>query len=73
MKATLEFDLPEEQDSFDKAANAWKMWLAINEFDNRLRNWIKYEHNFNNAEEALYETRKLLHEMLADNNISLHE
>lgn len=73
MKAILEFNLPEEQDSFDKAANAWKMWLAISEFDNKLRGWVKYEHNFNNPEEALHETRRLLHELLSEENISLHQ
>jgi len=41
-KATLIFDLPEEQSEFDIANNAGKYYSVLWELDQYLRNFIKY-------------------------------
>ena len=41
-KATLEFNLPEEQDEFDLANNARKYHSVIWDLDQYLRNCVKY-------------------------------
>jgi len=43
MKATLEFDLPEEQSEFDLCCDATKLSIVISELNNELRNHLKYE------------------------------
>lgn len=42
MKATLEFNLPEDTSEHLRAINAGAAWVALHEIDNRLRNLIKY-------------------------------
>ena len=41
-KATLTFNLPEEQDEFDTANNARKYYSVIWDLDQYLRNFVKY-------------------------------
>ncbi len=42
-KATLHFDLPEEQEEYELANKAWPMQSAIYEFSNFLRYRYKHE------------------------------
>jgi hypothetical protein len=41
-KATLTFDLPEEQDEFHTVNNAGKYYSVIWDLDQYLRNFVKY-------------------------------
>ena len=41
MKGILEFSLPEEQEEFDVANNAWKFRAVITGLDNKLRSILK--------------------------------
>ena len=41
-KATLTFDLPEEQDEFDTVNNAGKYYSVLWDLDQYLRNFVKY-------------------------------
>ena len=41
-KATLTFDLPEEQSEFDLANNASKYYSVLWDLDQYLRNFVKY-------------------------------
>lgn len=43
MKAILEFNIPEEENEFYYATNGAKFADVLSEFDNFLRNKIKYE------------------------------
>jgi len=43
MKATLQFDLPEENDEFTLAIKGKKYWNAIYDFEDVLRKWWKYD------------------------------
>ena len=42
MKATLEFNLPDDRNEHLRAVHAGAAWSMIYEIDNRLRNLIKY-------------------------------
>ncbi len=42
MKATLEFDLPEENDEFKDANDGWKYRMVIEKLDSNLRTVAKY-------------------------------
>lgn len=51
MKATLEFNLPEDERDFDLAGKSMSTSLAIREFDQYLRNEVKYNsHKYSEAE-----------------------
>jgi len=64
MKATLEFSLPEDNQEFELASKALKLYGTLWDFDVWLRTQIKY----NNQEQ--YETvREKLRELMNDNRI----
>ena len=66
MKATLEFNLPEDKENFDFATNGINYYSALVEFDNWLRSEYKY-----NGNEPMFEVRKKLNEFINDNNIKI--
>ena len=66
MKAILEFNLPEDKEDFDFAANGLNYYLALTEFDRWLRGEYKY-----NGKETMYEVRQKLNEIINDNNITI--
>jgi hypothetical protein len=63
MKATLEFNLPEDSAEHLRAVHAGAAWSALYELDNRLRNLLKYgtvkESSF---EQELSEIRREINE-----------
>lgn len=73
MKAILEFNLPEDQRSFEMANQAPDMVSAIGHFEDTLRSYIKYGHNFKTANEALEAIRTLLHEEINIRRINIHD
>jgi hypothetical protein len=66
MKATLEFNLPEDKEDFDFATNAVNYYSALCEFDQWLRSEYKY-----NGNEAMVEVREKLNEIINENNIRI--
>jgi hypothetical protein len=74
MKAILEFNIPEEQEEFEIASNAWKLKSIIVELDNRLRNVLKHEQDSHTVDElnSSKKIRDYLHESLTENNINLY-
>ena len=73
MKAILEFNLPEDQKQFEMANQAIDMFSAICHFEDRLRSYIKYGHEFKSANEALEAIRALLHEEINLRRINIHD
>lgn len=57
MKATLEFDLPEDVESFRLASNASLYNTAIDDIFNILRNHIKYQNHSEQVIAVLHEIR----------------
>jgi flavin-dependent dehydrogenase len=66
MKATLEFNLPEEKDEYNFANNGVNYYITLVEFDNWLRSEYKY-----NGNEAMFEVRKKLNEFINENNVKI--
>ena len=67
MKAVIEFNLDEEEDSrrYEIMNSAESLVLAIWEYDQKLRSLYKYE-----GKEEAYEYRNLLQEHLSERNVS---
>jgi hypothetical protein len=64
MKATLEFNLPEDRAEHLRAVHAGTAWCALFEVDNRLRNLLKYGiSNDSSYEQELSEIRKEINEI----------
>ncbi len=64
MKATLTFDMPDEQPEFDMARYGADYHAALWEIDSLLRNALKHGHEYKTADEALEAIRNRLHEEL---------
>jgi len=72
-KAKLEFNLPDEESEFLIASKAMSWALTVWDIDQKLREWLKYGHEFKNPDDALEEARKILYEILDERNLSLDE
>lgn len=64
MRATLEFNLPEDNQEFELASKALKMYSTLWDLDVWLRSEIKY-----NDKEHLEVVRDKLRELMNDNRI----
>jgi hypothetical protein len=74
MKATLEFNLPEEAQEFRTAINGWKFKSVLNEINEDLRSKIKWQDDMPDAvRQALQAVRDDMHQRLSDHNINLEE
>ena len=60
MKATLTFDLPEEDAEHEDAVRGTQWRGIVNEIDNQSRTWIKHGNNFKQPEEAVQAIRDLI-------------
>ena len=64
MKATLEFNLPEDRAEHLRAVHAGAAWCALYEVDNRLRNLLKYGTSKESSfEQKLSEIRSEINEI----------
>jgi hypothetical protein len=70
-KLTIEFNLPEEQDEYELAHNASKMYDTLFGFSEDLRMWLKHGHEFKTADEALEAVRTRFYDKLDDNFLKL--
>ena len=66
MKATLEFNLPEDKEDFDYANNGFNYFMVLTEFDQ----WLRSEYKYNEKEE-MYEVRQKLNEIINENNVKI--
>ena len=66
MKATLEFNLPDDQEEFNHATNGFNYYMALVEMDE----WLRAEYKYNDKEE-LYEVREKLREIISDNFVKI--
>jgi hypothetical protein len=74
MKATLEFNLPEDQSDFDLAVNGAKAQSALWEMDQWLRSQYKYmsdEEYSKDRYETYEKCREKLREIVYDNGLNL--
>ena len=76
MKATLEFNLPEDQIEFGFATNGSKWWNVCWQMDQWLRAQYKYMPDEKYSKEkydAYYEAREKLFELMQENGVSLDD
>jgi hypothetical protein len=66
MKATLEYNLPEDRDDFNYATNGFNYYMALVEMDQ----WLRSEYKYNDKEE-MYEVREKLREIILENNVKI--
>ena len=66
MKATLEFNLPEDQDNCNYATFGFNYYMALVEMDQWLRSEYKY-----NGKEEMYEVREKLRQIIFENNVKI--
>jgi len=73
MKATLEFNLPEEDAEHRMAIDGSNWKYVVTEMDEYFRSQIKYQDLSGEVTKALQAARDNLHELCNDNNINIHE
>jgi hypothetical protein len=73
MKATLEFNLPEEQRSFEMANQSADMYAVICHLAERLRSYRKHGNDFENVNEALDTIHTILYDELNARRINIHD
>ena len=72
MKATLTFNLPDDQIEYDFANKGGNYYSALWDFDQFLRSEIKYNEELNETEYDYAEKlREKLREIMDDNNVKL--
>ena len=73
MKATLEFNLPDDQQEYDLANNGLNFWNVLWELDQELRTKTKYAADDlpQDKYDAYQEIRDFLRELMTENNINL--
>ncbi len=64
MKATLEYNLPEERSEHLRAIHSAAAWNALYNIDSMLRNHLKYGSTFNTTEELATEIRHEINDVL---------
>lgn len=71
-KATLTFDLPEEQADFAMATHAADMWIILSDLDNELRAHLKYGSHPEWDEKTVEEIRKIIWDMRQERGINFN-
>ena len=71
MKATFEFDLPEDQREYDVMNQAIRMQKVLWDLSEALRSWEKYGHQFNSADNAVYSIREEFYKMLNNYEVNI--
>lgn len=74
MKATLEFNLPDDIDEFNMITKGSKYYSTLWEMDQWLRSQIKYNENLTQEQHDVYEiSREKLREFMSDNNVTFND
>jgi len=71
MKATLTFDLPEEDRDHVLAVNASSLASIIWAIDQRLRGWLKHGHDHKTADAAIEAIRNELREEFSTRGLTM--
>jgi hypothetical protein len=71
MKAIIEFELPDDQEQYNFANKGFDYFCVLVEFDELLRQKIKYSELQENEYALLEDTREQLRQMLFERGISL--
>jgi hypothetical protein len=61
--------MPDEKMEFDLAYHGSDYHNCLWDLDQKLREWIKYDNDFKNVNEALDIVRETLHELMKDHEV----
>lgn len=73
MKATIEFNLPEDKHEWDNAVQADAMSACLWYFEQELRSLLKYEKLSEEQYAMVERIRDSFHSILDDNNVNLNK
>ena len=71
MKATFEFDFPEDEREYEVMNQAHKMQRMLWEFSQQLRDWEKYGHQFTDASDAVVKIREEFYKILNNYQVNI--
>lgn len=71
MKATLKYNLPDDEFEFNCAVKSMKMYFALTEIKDELRTILKHGELRDDQYKFIDELNERLHEILSDNEINL--
>ena len=71
MKATFEFNLPEDQHEYDVMNQSSKVQSFLWDFSQQLRSWYKYHNDFKDANDALDKIREEFHRLLNEHQVNI--
>jgi hypothetical protein len=71
MKATLTFNLPEEQVEFDTAIQASAAKSMLWDFAQQLRSWRKYHNDFTSGNDALEKISEEFYRLINEHNVNI--
>tara|TARA_R110000868_G_scaffold160171_5_gene389521 strand:- start:356 stop:577 length:222 start_codon:yes stop_codon:yes gene_type:complete len=71
-KATLSYDLPEDQTDFDMATHALDMWMILNDLDQELRDHFKWESHPEWDDKTVEEIRRILIDAMAERGVNFN-
>lgn len=71
MRATLQFNLPDDQHEYEVAVQAPKVQAFLWDFSQQLRTWYKYHHDFKSADDALDKIREEFYRLLNEHQINI--
>ena len=73
MKATIEFNLPDDQHEFELMNEAPKMFCALIEIERMLRRWYKYETLNQSKYDVLEKIREEFYQIINENQININK
>lgn len=73
MKATIEFNLPEDQNEFELMNDAPKMFCALLEIERMLRRWYKYETLNQSQYDIVEKIRDEFNDIIIQNQININK
>lgn len=71
MKATLEFNLPDDKNEYEVVIQAPKMQSFLWDFSQQLRNWYKYHNDFKDGQDAVTKIREEFYRLINDHEINI--
>lgn len=71
MKALLRFDLPEDERDYELVIQAPKTQRFLWAFNEQLRSWYKYHHDFTSADDALNKIREEFYRLLNEHDVNI--
>ena len=71
MLVKFEFNLPEDQHEYEVMSQAQKTQSFLWDFNQQLRSWYKYHHDFKDANDALNKIRDEFYRLLNEYEVNI--